>query len=139
MIIHEILRLFPPIFELSRVVEEDTKLGPFVIPKGILIQLPIAMLHRNKEIWGEDAAEFKPERFSEGILKAANGHAALLPFGWGPRICIGQNFAIMEAKIFVATLLQTFTWDLSPTYIHAPYAAFTTQPQFGAPLVLQEI
>ncbi|KAK4478120.1 hypothetical protein RD792_017399 [Penstemon davidsonii] len=139
MIIHEVLRLFPPVFELSRVVEEDTKLGPFIIPKGILIYLPIAKLHRDKDIWGKDAAEFKPERFAEGILKATNGQAALLPFGWGPRICIGQNFAIMEAKIFVATLLQTFTWELSPEYTHAPYAAFTTQPQHGAPLILQEI
>ncbi|GER56191.1 cytochrome P450 [Striga asiatica] len=139
MIIHEVLRLFPPIFELSRVVEEDTKLGDYIIPKDILIQLPIGMLHRKPEIWGPDAHLFKPERFADGILKAANGQAALLPFGWGPRICIGQNFAIMEAKIFLATLLQTFTWDLSPQYIHAPYAAFTVQPQHGAPLVLQEI
>ncbi|KAG8370317.1 hypothetical protein BUALT_Bualt14G0104300 [Buddleja alternifolia] len=139
MILHEVLRLFPPVFELSRVVEEDTKLGDFIIPKGILIQLPIAMLHRNKEIWGEDAALFKPERFSQGVLKAANGQAAFMPFGWGPRICLGQNFAIMEAKIFVANLLQTFSWEFSPEYTHAPYAAFTTQPQHGAPLVLHEI
>lgn len=139
MIIHEVLRLFPPVFELSRVVEEDTKLGNFTIPKDILIQLPVAMIHRKTEIWGEDAAVFRPDRFAEGVLKAANGQAAFMPFGWGPRICIGQNFAIMEAKIFLATLLTTFTWQLSPEYIHAPYAAFTVQPQHGAPLVLQEI
>ncbi|KAK6138713.1 hypothetical protein DH2020_027545 [Rehmannia glutinosa] len=139
MIIHEVLRLFPPVFELSRVVEEDTKLGNYIIPKDILIQLPIAMIHRKPEIWGEDAHLFKPERFAEGVLKAANGQAAFMPFGWGPRICIGQNFAIMEAKIFVATLLQTFTWELSPEYTHAPYAAFTVQPQHGAPLMLHEI
>lgn len=139
MIIHEVLRLFPPVFELSRVVEEDTKLGNFIIPKGILIQLPIAMIHRKPEIWGEDAAIFRPERFAEGVLKAANGQAAFMPFGWGPRICIGQNFAIMEAKIFLATLLQTFTWEFSPEYVHAPYAAFTVQPQHGAPLMLHEI
>ncbi|GFP86075.1 cytochrome p450 cyp72a219 [Phtheirospermum japonicum] len=139
MIIHEVLRLFPPVFELSRVVEEDTKLGDTMIPKDILIQLPIAMLHRKPEIWGEDAHLFKPERFAEGVLKAANGQAAFMPFGWGPRICIGQNFAIMEAKIFLATLLQTFDWELSAEYTHAPYAAFTVQPQHGAPLVLRQI
>ncbi|KAL8485071.1 hypothetical protein ACS0TY_027389 [Phlomoides rotata] len=139
MIVHEVFRLFSPIIELSRVVEEDTKLGNFIIPKGILLQLPLAILHRNPEIWGEDAAIFKPERFAEGILKATNGQAAFLPFGWGPRICIGQNLVLLKAKFFIADFLRTFTWELSPEYTHAPYTPFATQPQHGAPLVLREI
>ncbi|KAL3828739.1 hypothetical protein ACJIZ3_017541 [Penstemon smallii] len=139
MILYEVLRIYPPAFEISRVVEENTELGGYHIPKGILLQLPVALLHRNTEIWGEDALEFKPERFSEGILKASNGHAAFIPFGWGPRICIGQNYALMEGKIFVAQLLRTFKFELAPTYKHAPYAAFTVQPQYGAPLVFHKL
>ncbi|KAK6138709.1 hypothetical protein DH2020_027549 [Rehmannia glutinosa] len=139
MILHEVLRLYPPIMELSRVVEEETQLGSLRIPKGVLLQLPITLLHRRPEIWGKDALEFRPDRFSEGVLKAANGQAAFMPFSWGPRICIGQNFAMMEGKAFMAQLLRTFTFELAPTYKHAPYAAFTIQPQFGAPLLMRKI
>lgn len=136
---HEVLRLFPPIFELSRVVEEDTKLGDFIIPKGILLQLPTCLINRAPQFWGEDAAVFRPDRFSQGILKASNGQPAFMPFGWGPRICIGQNFAVMEAKAFLAELLHTFSWDLSPEYVHSPYAPFTLLPQYGAPILLHEL
>ncbi|CAA0806622.1 cytochrome P450- family 72- subfamily A-polypeptide 7 [Striga hermonthica] len=139
MILLEVLRLYPPVMELSRVVEEETQLGNLRIPKGVLLQLPIAMLHRDPQIWGEDALEFRPDRFAEGSLKAANGQAAFLPFSWGPRICIGQNFALLEGKAFVAHLLRTFSFELGPTYLHAPYAAFTVQPQFGAPLLLRKL
>ncbi|KAK6161420.1 hypothetical protein DH2020_004801 [Rehmannia glutinosa] len=139
MILHEVLRLYPPVMELSRVVEEETQLGNLLIPKGVLLQLPIALLHRRPEIWGKDALDFRPDRFSEGVLKAANGQAAFMPFSWGPRICIGQHFAMMEGKAFMAQLLRTFTFELAPTYKHAPYAAFTIQPQFGAPLLMRKI
>ncbi|KAL3649044.1 hypothetical protein CASFOL_005447 [Castilleja foliolosa] len=139
MILHEVLRLYPPVMELSRVVEEETQLGNLRIPKGVLLQLPVALLHRKPEIWGEDALDFRPDRFAEGVLKAANGQAALMPFSWGPRICIGQNFAMMEGKAFVAQLLRTFSFELAPNYKHAPYAAFTVQPQFGAPLLLRKL
>ncbi|KAI3469673.1 hypothetical protein Pfo_026336 [Paulownia fortunei] len=139
MILHEVLRLYPPVMELSRVVEEETQLGDLRIPKGVLLQLPVALLHRGPEIWGKDALDFRPDRFAEGILKAANGQAAFMPFSWGPRICIGQNFALMEGKAFVAQLLRTFSFELAPTYKHAPYAAFTIQPQYGAPLLLRKL
>ncbi|KAL3828740.1 hypothetical protein ACJIZ3_017542 [Penstemon smallii] len=139
MIIYEVLRLYPPVMELSRIVEEETELGGYRIPKGILVQVPIAILQRSTEIWGEDALEFKPDRFAEGVLKASKGHAAFMPFSWGPRICIGQNFALMEGKAFLALFLRTFSFELSPTYKHAPYAAFTVQAQYGAPLVLNKL
>nr|UNP64213.1 aucubin synthase [Vitex agnus-castus] len=139
MILHEVLRLYPPVMELSRVVEEETQLGDLRIPKGVFLQLPVALLHRRPDIWGKDALDFRPDRFAEGVLKAANGQAAFMPFSWGPRICIGQNFALMEGKAFMAQLLRTFSFELAPTYKHAPYAAFTIQPQYGAPLLLRKL
>ncbi|KAL0414434.1 UNVERIFIED_CONTAM: cytochrome [Sesamum radiatum] len=139
MFIHEVLRLYPPAIELSRVVEEETTVGDVTYPKDAMIMMPIILLHRNPKIWGDDALEFKPERFAEGVLKAANGHAAFVPFGWGLRTCIGANLSVIEAKVFTALFLRRFSFELAPTYAHTPTVAILLQPQHGIPLILRKL
>lgn len=139
MIINETLRLYPPVMEMSRLVDKDTKIKEYTIPKDSLVTFPVLMFHRSTDIWGEDAGQFRPDRFAEGALKAANGEAAFMPFVWGPRVCIGMNFAQLETKTFLAMLLREFSFELSPTYTHAPVVAFTIHPQFGAPIVLTKL
>ncbi|KAK1410571.1 hypothetical protein QVD17_37108 [Tagetes erecta] len=139
MIFYEVLRLYPPVVGLARQADKDMTLGGFSFPSGTQISLPIILIHYDEQLWGNDAKQFKPERSSEGISKATKNQVIYFPFGWGPRICIGQNFALLEAKIALAMMLQKFSFDLSETYIHAPNIVLTLQPQYGASMILHKI
>ncbi|KAK1404866.1 Secologanin synthase 4 [Heracleum sosnowskyi] len=138
-ILLETLRLYPPGVALTRTLSEDIKLGEISLPAGVLLHLPVILMHHDKEIWGDDAKEFNPGRFSEGVLKATNGKPVYFPFSSGPRICIGQNFAMLEAKMAISMILQRFSFVLSPSYTHAPFAVLTLQPQYGAKLILKAL
>ncbi|XP_059444131.1 cytochrome P450 CYP72A219-like [Corylus avellana] len=139
MILHEVLRFYPPVTMLNRAVNKDTKLGNLIIPAGAMIGLPIILIQRDCELWGDNANEFDPERFSEGVSKATKGQLSFFPFGGGPRLCIGQNFAMVEAKMALSLILQHFSFEISSSYAHAPFTIITLQPQFGAHIVLHKL
>ncbi|KAL8148720.1 cytochrome P450 CYP72A219-like [Apium graveolens] len=139
MILYEVLRLYPPAPIFTRVIYKDTKLGNMTLPPGVQFLLPVLLIHHDPEIWGEDAKEFNPDRFSQGISKATNNRVSFFPFSWGPRVCIGNNYAMQEAKIIIAMMLQRFSFELSPSYTHAPSFVLTLQPQYGAHLLLRKI
>ncbi|KAJ0545463.1 putative secologanin synthase [Helianthus annuus] len=141
MILNEVLRLYPPVTMMTRATHKDTKLGNMVIPSGMELVLPMMHVHHDPEIWGDDVNEFKPERFEEGIVNATNdkGSSPFFPFSSGPRVCIGQNFAMTEAKIAMSMILRRFSFELSASYKHSPFRVFTLPPQFGAPLILRNI
>ncbi|KAL5804845.1 hypothetical protein ACOSQ3_031647 [Xanthoceras sorbifolium] len=139
-ILNEALRLYPPAAFLTRTTNRQTKLGEMNLRPGIVLSMPLIVVHHDDEYWGDDAKEFNPDRFSQGVSKASkNNEVSFFPFGWGPRICIGQNLALMESKLALAMILQNFSLELSPTYVHAPARGITIQPQFGAPLILHKI
>ncbi|KAG8653365.1 hypothetical protein MANES_05G007600v8 [Manihot esculenta] len=139
MVLLEALRLYCPVVEMFREASKDMKLGNMMIPKDAWVSIPLAKIHRSKEYWGEDANEFNPIRFKNGISKAANHPNAFLAFGIGPRTCVGQNFAMLEAKAVLAMVLQRFCFSLSSEYKHAPVDNLALQPQYGLPIVVKPL
>ncbi|CAN1152321.1 Cytochrome P450 CYP749A22 [Linum perenne] len=87
---------------------------------------------------GEDCHLFKPERFADGVAKATK-YDAFLPSGFGPRTCVGMNFAAAETKIALSMLLQRYKLALSPSYVHAPVHMLTICPKHGLPILLQPL
>ncbi|KNA16860.1 hypothetical protein SOVF_085340 isoform A [Spinacia oleracea] len=140
MILNEVLRLYPPVCTITRKnFNHDVQLGNLTVPRGAMVTMSAYRIQRDPKIWGDDAKEFNPQRFSEGVAKATKGNIAFFPFGWGPRICIGQNFALIEAKMAVSMVLQRFSFELSPSYTHAPTTILTLQPQQGAHLIIHKL
>ncbi|KAF7034362.1 hypothetical protein CFC21_045385 [Triticum aestivum] len=139
MVLFETLRLYSPALFMQRKTVADMTVGSIKLPKGMAIVIPIPIMHRDKEVWGDDADEFNPLRFKNGITGAAKVPHGLLAFSMGPRSCIGQNFSMLEAKSTLALMLQKFSFTLSPDYVHAPVDLFTLKPKFGLPVFLRPL
>uniref|UniRef100_J3MNK1 Cytochrome P450 n=1 Tax=Oryza brachyantha TaxID=4533 RepID=J3MNK1_ORYBR len=143
MIVNETLRLYPPAVAMIRKAKKDVELGGCVVPAGTEVMIPILAVHHDAAVWGADAAEFNPARFAAD--DAADGHhrrrhpMAFIPFGGGARVCIGQNMALMEAKVVLALVLQRFEFRLSPAYVHAPRVPMILSPQYGAPVIFRPL
>ncbi|MFV8829967.1 cytochrome P450 [Alkalihalobacterium sp. APHAB7] len=106
MILNEALRLYPTAPEFSLFAKEDVTIGgKYLIKKKTDVTILLPQLHRDKEAWGEDAEQFRPERF-EDMSKIPDG--AYKPFGNGQRACIGMQFALHEATLVLGMLLQNF-------------------------------
>ncbi|CAM0958961.1 unnamed protein product [Alopecurus aequalis] len=139
MILHEVLRLYPPAAMIKRKIYKEAQIGGVTYPAGIFVDVPVLLIHHDSDIWGSDVHEFRPERFAQGIAKASKVQGAYIPFGLGPRNCIGQNYAMVEGKIALCMILQHFEFELAPAYTHAPHYLVTLQPMHGAQIKLTTI
>ncbi|GAQ88940.1 Cytochrome P450 [Klebsormidium nitens] len=147
IIFSETLRLFPPLFLASRQTVTPTTLDGVHIPKdpNLVVVLPVVNYHRDPAVWGDDAAEFRPERFADGVNKAGVNEdelaaaRAYMPFTAGPRTCIGQGFALQEGKLVLATLLQNFSFSFAPGYKHSVNVGVTLTPKYGVPMIVERV
>ncbi|KAK4841627.1 hypothetical protein QYF36_007728 [Acer negundo] len=140
MVVNETLRLYPPVVQITRRINREVRWGKLTLPVNMEAYIPTIAVHHNPDIWGEDAHLFKPQRFSQGVAKATNNNtAAFLPFGLGPRSCVGLNFAITEAKIALSMILQRYKFNLSPNYVHSPTQLLTICPQHGLQIMLHSM
>ena len=127
LIIKETLRLYPPIPEFARQALQDVQLGEYVLPKGTIVLVPVFAMHHDPRWFGEPDA-FRPERFAKDAGEALP-KLAYLPFGGGPRVCIGNSFAQMEAVLLLATLAQRYRLSVEPGQTITPEATLTLRPK----------
>ncbi|WP_434955554.1 cytochrome P450 [Labrys sp. La1] len=106
-VFQEAMRLYPPAAIIPRVALADFKLGQHVIPVGAAIYVPIYAVHRHTSLW-EEPERFDPDRFAPERAKGRHRYA-YMPFGAGPRTCIGSAFAMLEAVAILAVLLKSFS------------------------------
>ncbi|XP_078076378.1 thromboxane-A synthase [Mustelus asterias] len=109
MVISESLRMYPPGVRFGRVCEKDCLVNGHLIPAGITIEVPVGVLHYDPEYWPEPE-KFKPERFTPE-MKAERHPFVYLPFGAGPRSCIGMRLALLEAKIGLVRVLSKYSFQ----------------------------
>jgi cytochrome P450 len=137
MVLYEVLRLYSPAVAFIRKTYKKMEIGGITYPAGVLIELPLLLMNHDPNIWGSDVHEFRPERFTNGISKASKNPGAFLPFGLGPRICIAQHFALIEAKMALSMILQRFEFELGPSYTHAVDNRKLMRPTHGAQIKLR--
>ena len=128
-VMEEGMRLFPPAHAFGRVAVADDEVLGYRIPKGSTVFFSVYGLHRNPEYW-PDPERFDPDRFAPGKEKD-RPKLAYMPFGAGPRMCIGNHFALVEIQLLLALLLQRFEFELVPGQEIVPQPLVTLKPRDG--------
>ncbi len=111
-VIRESMRLYPPAWAIAREALSDCEIGGYSVPKGTQIFLSQFLVHRDARIFG-DPDTFRPDRWDNDLIKRLP-RCAYFPFGDGPRVCIGNHFAMMEAVLILATIAQSYRLTLRP-------------------------
>jgi cytochrome P450 len=127
MLVREVLRLYPPAPGFAREPVEDVEIGGYVVPKGSLVTVNTYALQRDPRFF-EDPERFDPQRFARGWEERIPRYA-YLPFGGGPRVCIGNGFAMMEARLILATVAQRCRLSLEPDQRVVPMQLVTVRPK----------
>lgn len=128
-VVQEALRLYPPVWLLSRRAVGDDELGEFDVPAGTLVCVSPYILHRDERFWKEPE-RFDPDRFTEE-RSADRPDYAYIPFSGGPRHCVGRHLAMLEAQLVLATIRQRVRVTLVQGHPIEPEALVTLRPRYG--------
>jgi cytochrome P450 len=134
-VIEESLRLYPPIAAISRAAINDDELADEPVRAGTMVIVAPYVVHRHELLWSKPDS-FNPNRFL-GRARDNIHRFSYLPFGAGPRICIGAAFALQEASLLLSTIMKNFTLSAVPGHAVEPLLRITLRPRGGLPLRLQ--
>jgi len=135
MVVQEAMRLYPPAWVISRVPLADDAVDGFRLPAGEVVFLSPYVTHRHPAFW-ENPEGFDPERFAPE-RSAGRPRFAYFPFGGGPRLCIGNSFALQEAQLILATIARQYQLDLVPGHPVALHPLITLRPRYGMPMTVR--
>jgi cytochrome P450 len=126
-VVDETLRLYPPAWVITRKLTQETQLADYCLPAAALVIMSPWIVQRHADVWSQPDA-FRPHRF---VGVDARGQAGYLPFGLGPRICVGRDFALTEAVIVLSVLAREFRFELTDAGAITPLASVTLRPPEG--------
>jgi cytochrome P450 len=135
MVIEEALRLYPPAHAIRRAAIGEDRLGDTRVPPGAVVTISMFVTHRNPKLW-PDPERFDPERFAPAAV-AARHRFAYLPFGGGPRICIGNSFAMAEIMVAIAVIAQRYRLRLAADRPVEPVGLLTLRPKGGMRMTIE--
>jgi cytochrome P450 len=135
-IIKEAMRLYPPAYAMGRQALQEFQLGGYRIPAKAQIFFFQYVTHRDPRYFS-DPEQFKPERWTEEFVKQLPRYA-YFPFGGGPRLCIGNSFAMMETVLMLTTIAQQFRLKLVPGQTIKPLPGITLRPENGIKMILEK-
>jgi cytochrome P450 len=133
-VITEALRVYPTVWLLGREAIEPCTIGGERVPVGLTLWMSQWVIHRDGRFF-DDPESFRPDRWSDGLARRIHRYA-YFPFGGGPRICIGNSFAQMEAVLLLATIAQRYQLRLVPDTVVRPFPTMTLRPDGGVKVVL---
>jgi len=135
MVIKETMRLYPAAWAITRQAVEDATIDGHTIRRGSAVVINIYGMHRDPAVFPNPDA-FEPERFAPEKEEALPKYA-YIPFGGGPRICIGNAFALMEARLLLATIAQRYHLDLDPSQVVKPERLFSLRSKYGMKMIVK--
>jgi cytochrome P450 len=135
-VIKESMRLYPPAWFISRTAIDWDELAGYPIPPKSFLSISTYLIHHHPDFWPEPF-QFDPERFDAEQEKARPRYA-YIPFGGGPRMCIGNHFAMTEAILLLATIAQHYRLDLAPGQVAIPEPLITLRPKGGLPMLVTQ-
>jgi cytochrome P450 len=131
-VLKEAMRLYPPAPVLTRIATEPLELGGKQLEAGSLIVMPIFAIHRHRRLW-QDPDRFDPERFAPEREQSYSRYQ-FMPFGAGPRICVGASFAMIEATAMLAAFVRAAHFEVPVGHNPVPISRVTLRPSGGMPL-----